>query len=267
MSESNMSEANDNETASLASMLSALSIESATVQCQGLLNDFPLKIISRILLCLLYPDLIRVPRISKQWKALVESDSALAVRTFRKASAVYVETATDGTQGEEEEKGEVAERSERRTERTWMHPVLKEVSFTLTDEVAGVENFKSDMTIPLTATSVANDLATIPAVRTLKIIIEEGWPWDEVFTFEIDVKTARAPLTWIYSPKWQKRKRTVETQEGPMSMAEALGDHVCDVYLDIARVLRLTDVFYEGLAGLKREGTALTAHLCLPVGS
>ncbi|KAJ7497949.1 hypothetical protein B0H11DRAFT_826794 [Mycena galericulata] len=141
--------------------------------------DFPPEILARILVHLPYQDLLRGLRVVKQWKALIESYPALRVETFKKASAVYVEK-EDGSPGDNTEAG---------SEKIRMHPVLKDISFGLGDDVSGVTIYhRNGSEIALSDTGVADDLATIPAVHEFTITIEEDL--DEFFEFQVEVQNS-----------------------------------------------------------------------------
>ncbi|KAJ7149746.1 hypothetical protein C8R43DRAFT_1006495 [Mycena crocata] len=205
----------------------------------GLPDNFPPELLVEILLNLPYNDLIfNVSSVSKEWKEILHTEPSLGVKMFKKAGAVYVPD-SDSAPAEELEAG---------SEEIRMHPLLPKLSFILGHDVSDAciysKDYKTETS--LATLNVANDQAFIPAVHTLTITIEEGF--DELFEFQVDVQNSNGiTIMDIFTELAIAGKRSVETQEGPMAMSEALGDHV----------------FYEGLGCLKRAGTALTAYLSL----
>ncbi|KAJ7117565.1 hypothetical protein C8R44DRAFT_198286 [Mycena epipterygia] len=207
----------------------------------GLPNDFPPEILSRVLHHLSYKDLLTVLSVAKKWKAIVDGDPALGVQMFKRASQGYVE-AGDGSCGDDTAPD---------SEKLRMHPVLSLISFTLRDAVSETLIFTRKNGVleetKLADSAVMNDLATIPAVQTFTIKIEEGL--NELISAEVEVKNNTGiRIIDIFTELTEAGKRIVVTEEeGPLPLHEALGDHV----------------FYEGWMMLKRTGTALSAYLDL----
>ncbi|KAJ6534582.1 hypothetical protein DFH09DRAFT_1369713 [Mycena vulgaris] len=176
----------------------------------GLPDAFPPEMLAHILSHLSYADLLVVRRVVKQWKAVVNSDFTLGVQMFKKAREVYVE-AGDGSSRDDTEPG---------SEEIRMHPVLSVVSFILGNKVSDAVAYRRNgMNTELAVSGAANDLATIPAVHTFTIKIEEDL--DEDFSFQVEVKnTEGVTVIGIFTALAKAAKRSVSTERGPESMAD-----------------------------------------------
>ncbi|KAF7337857.1 RBR-type E3 ubiquitin transferase [Mycena venus] len=207
----------------------------------GLPDDFPPELLGRVLVGLSYQDLLSSLAVSHKWKTIIEHDPALQVEMFKKASEEYVEPG-DGSPGNDHDMVPGSEKIR-------MHPALSEISFVFKcDPVDDAFLFNYLSKIPLSASVIANDLATIPAVHTLTIQIKET-TMEQVLSFNVEVENdSGVTLTDIFSKLKDVAATQIETLEGPMPMACAL-ESEC-LYSA-----------YNGFGEIKRTGTTLSVLL------
>ncbi|KAJ7623671.1 hypothetical protein FB45DRAFT_1061558 [Roridomyces roridus] len=186
-----------------------------------------------------YFDLLCVKCVARKWRAIIESDPALQVQTFKKATSEYRDNGVDDKCSQKE--------SEPVTvgflalllavgASTWvfkMHPALQRVSFYFNEPIFKMILYDA----PVVSAGVLDDLATIPAVHTFKICsdMDEDESWGG-FSFNVKNNqgiTVRNVLTQIY--------------KAGKKYAGDLQDHD----------------HYEGLDGLKRTGTKLVGGIVL----
>ncbi|KAJ6581988.1 hypothetical protein B0H19DRAFT_1117198 [Mycena capillaripes] len=130
-----------------------------------------------------------------------------------------------------------------------MHPILQSVDFLISEHgISEAQLYRSDdtdETAPLEDAAVARDLATIPAVHNFSISLE---PYLSLPSVRIEVVNSDGiTVLDIFTALSRAMAQEVETDEGRMPLAEALGDHR----------------FYEGFSRVKRIGTTLSAELGL----
>ncbi|KAJ7623672.1 hypothetical protein FB45DRAFT_1031587 [Roridomyces roridus] len=176
-----------------------------------------------------YEDLLRVKSVAKKWKALVESDPALQVLTFKKSSSTYRDNGVDS-------------KVQRDSQPMKMHPALQRMSWMLNQPASEAEFYlHSQDNLSLASAGVLDDLATIPAIHTFLISLGYGGA-------PIIVKSSKGiTVLDVLNGLVEAAEEPVDVGEDgePIPMYEAMGDHI----------------FYEGFSSLTRTGTKLFAML------
>ncbi|KAJ7623673.1 hypothetical protein FB45DRAFT_112492 [Roridomyces roridus] len=201
------------------------------------MNDLPPELHALILGNLPYYDLLRVKRVAKKWKAIVESDPALQVQTFKRTSPVYISDNPDSFLLLECESQPIKlHLALQRWDLDWkIGEPISDAKFILLDNTA----------VPLTSIGVLQDLATIPAVHRFTIslgpdhaspnkVVENSQGIRVLDVFE-------GILSWF---------RAEEPVEGE------------DVEYDAIR----RRILYFGFSYLRRSGTTLFGRLLLVPG-
>ncbi|KAF7356260.1 hypothetical protein MVEN_00957500 [Mycena venus] len=135
------------------------------------------------------------------------------------------------------------------SEEVMMHPILQSVDFLICEYISEAHLFLrgdnyGDRT-PLEDAAVARDLASIPAVHNFTISLENYLRLPSV-RIEV-VNPEGITVLDIFTTLAKAMSQKIETDEGQVSLSEALVDHR----------------FYEGFARVKRTGTSLSAELSL----
>ncbi|KAJ7623658.1 hypothetical protein FB45DRAFT_1005999 [Roridomyces roridus] len=211
--------------------------------------DLPTELHSLILTYLPYYDLLRVVRVSKQWKTLIENDPVLRVLIFKEASEEYVAPCKE----DEEDEEESSKNDEEEDEPVRMHTALPHITFILGDEASSAHfdlrdendsvstyDSESDDQIPLHSMSIYNDLASIPAVHTLHIELDPD--------VEVEIKNPEGvTLRDIFTQLETEMQTEITTQWGVMTRLDAMSDHV----------------YYGGFSDVKRQGKKLSVWMIL----
>ncbi|KAJ7812191.1 hypothetical protein B0H14DRAFT_3753374 [Mycena olivaceomarginata] len=135
----------------------------------GLVDDLATELLSLVFLHLPYTSLLTVQRMCKQWKTIVDEDTALQVQLFRKESKVYVD-AGDGQTASWPLKHTIAPLSQP----VRIHPAAQMVCYSMPMKIEDIQicskakpSWKEKDHWPhLVDLSIANDLLAIPSVTT-----------------------------------------------------------------------------------------------------
>ncbi|KAJ7623668.1 hypothetical protein FB45DRAFT_1089464 [Roridomyces roridus] len=197
-----------------------------------------------------YKDLLCFKRVAKSWKAIVESDLALQAQTFKKATSVYRDNGVNDKS--------VQRNSEPVTVGfllfceiplsvgTQIHPALQSMNWMFGQPASKAELYTdSDEELSLSAAGVLDDLATIPAVHTFKISLDDegGGVASPIVVKNSKGITVLDVLTRLVEAA--EEPVGVGRKGKPILMYERMGDHR----------------FFEGFSYLKRKGTKLFASI------
>ncbi|KAJ7066168.1 hypothetical protein C8F01DRAFT_1248205 [Mycena amicta] len=150
-------------------------------------DDFPPELLTQILLQLPYWDLVRlVPLVSKLWKYTIDTEPALRMRVFKKASLSEM-------YGDKDLMCILwPPRLTESSEILILHPLIAMVTYLFGEDVSDtyiyakdeLQDYDHPEPRKLPSLSAANDLATIPVVYTLSIGLKSRWD-NKHFTIDL----------------------------------------------------------------------------------
>ncbi|KAJ7052147.1 hypothetical protein C8F01DRAFT_1338095 [Mycena amicta] len=229
-------------------------------------DDFPPELLTQILLQVPYWDLMRVvPLVSKLWKYTIETEPALRMRMFKKASLSDSEMYGDNVR------------------QLQLHPLIGLVLYMFGDDVSEAcllkdEDAEDDededdsgaseeSELPawkLPSLSAANDLATIPVVYTLSIGVKFGSGDDHV-TFDTVENPNGITVLDVFGGLADGSQKTVDTADGPQTLEDVLGEDGL-LFLPLSHRnchAESSYRYYRGFYNLTRTGRHLTTELYL----
>ncbi|KAF7289798.1 hypothetical protein MIND_01354100 [Mycena indigotica] len=225
----------------------------------ALLDVFPAELLVRVLSHLSYDDLLLVvPLVCRAWQHLVNTDPLLKIKTFKKASDIYVDIglepedsdeSLDEDEDENEEDKEVSD--ETKPEPVVLHPLLGIISYMVGEDIQSLRLYHNHWNCrldELVSYPAANDLATIPAVHSIWMYLSDlPAPLDEDFPVKVSNPSGVTVLD-IFLAFEETAQQMVETaDDGMMTVQDALRQFL----------------FYSGFSDVKRRGRHLTTRIVM----